>query len=67
MGNINLGITAALVCALAFPAAGAGSKDYQGLSREIINYAKANDINKIAILGFTTKGGAEKNETEQAT
>ena len=67
MSNINFGVAAALVCALAFPASGAGSEEYKYLSKRIINCANINDINKIGVLGFTPKGGAEKNETEYVT
>ncbi|HCE98901.1 MAG: hypothetical protein A2X34_10775 [Elusimicrobia bacterium GWC2_51_8] len=64
MKNINLKIAAVLVGALALSVPASGSEGCLELSREIVKYARANKINKIAMLSFTAKGGAEKNEAE---
>ena len=64
MKNINLKIAAVLAGALAFALPAAGSEGCRDLSREIIKYAKANNVAKFAVLDFAAKGGAERNEAE---
>ena len=70
MKNINLKITAtfALACALVPPPAlalpGAAGEAYGTLSTGIIRYARANAIQKIAVLDFTAKGQTGKNDAD---
>jgi len=44
--------------------AGEGNTDFRNIAMEIVSFAKANDINKISVLGFTGKDGVEKNEAD---
>lgn len=64
MKNINIKIAAVLAGGLAFSVPAGASIGCKDLTRGIIKYAQANNINKIAVLDFTAKGGAEKNEAE---
>lgn len=41
-----------------------GNADFKNIAMEIVRFAKANDINKISVLGYTGKDGVEKNEAD---
>lgn len=49
---------------LAVSEAGEASSDVKDAAAAIVNFAKANEINKISVLGFAGKGGVEKSETD---
>ena len=56
----------AAACALvSFPAA-ARAGGYKNLSAQIIKCSETNALKKIAVLAFSAKGGADKNDTDYA-
>ncbi|OGS12301.1 MAG: hypothetical protein A2285_05930, partial [Elusimicrobia bacterium RIFOXYA12_FULL_57_11] len=68
MENKGLKITTGLAAACAFvllPALAAAG-GYESLSAQILKSAEANLIKKIAVLEFSAKGGAGRNDTEYA-
>ncbi|MDO8805122.1 MAG: hypothetical protein Q7R35_11870 [Elusimicrobiota bacterium] len=68
MENKGLKLIAGLTSALALlssPAA-AGADGYRNLSAQIIKCAETNSLKKIAVLAFSAKGGAGRNDTEYA-
>ncbi len=67
MENTGLKLIAGLAAACALvsqPAAGAAG--YKGLSARIIECAETNALQKIAVLEFTARGGADKSDTDYA-
>ncbi|HNW43435.1 MAG TPA: hypothetical protein PKI19_02955 [Elusimicrobiales bacterium] len=54
----------ALACVFAFPRAVTAAGEYKALSARIVKCALANSVAKIAVLGFSAKGGAGQGETE---
>jgi len=68
MENTGTKFIAGLAAALALAAApaGAGAGGYESLSARIIKCAEANSLKKIAVLEFSAKGGAGKNDTDYA-
>lgn len=59
-------IALALFCGPVLPAPEAGEEDgdCRDAAAKIARFAEANDINKISLLGFESRGGAEKNEAD---
>ncbi len=62
--GLEIFIALAIFCGASplFSAAGEGGGDCKGVSARIVNFAIANDINRISVLTFSEKGGAEKDE-----
>ena len=50
--------------ALLMAGAGEADSDCKGFAAEVVAFAKANDINKISVLGFAGKDGVQKSETD---
>jgi hypothetical protein len=53
----------ALFCGSAAPAR-AGAQDCDKAAEAIIRYAKANDVARISVLGFTAKSGVDRSEAD---
>ena len=50
--------------ALLMAEAGGADPDCKGFAAEVVAFAKANDINKITVLGFAGKEGVQKSEAD---
>ncbi len=59
----------AVICVRGFSVseAGSGIGDCKSVADKIARFAETNGINRISVLGFTGKGGAERNETDYIT
>jgi len=62
--KILLGLAICCGAWLTLPADGLVTGDCEETADAIVKASKANDINKISVLGFSGKGGVQKNETD---